>query len=250
MLATRSTQDELMDADDLAPEVFAAVMRDLAQVNTVTLARRPTMAFLRQLMMIRRGAADRKIRADHPDAFTVTVGPVPLRIMDVGYGSGDMLRAIWRWARGNRVTSELVGIDLNPRSAAAARALTQPPVEIDYRTGDYADLAGQGWDAIVSSLVAHHMTRAQLVAFIAFMEREASGGWFVNDLHRHGFAWLGYPLLAWLMRWHPIVRHDGRLSIARSYRPDEWPSILVEAGVTEARVFRAFPFRLCVERLR
>jgi len=52
------------------------------------------------------------------------------------------------------------------------------------------------------------------------------------------------------MRWHPIVRHDGRLSIARSYRPAEWPPLLSEAGIKGARVFRAFPFRLCVEKIR
>ena len=103
---------------------------------------------------------------------------------------------------------------------------------------------------MISSLVAHHMTHAQLVAFLRFMEAEATAGWFVNDLHRHGFAWLGYPLLARLARWHPIVRHDGRLSIARSYRPAEWLPILAEAEVSDARVFRAFPFRLCVERLQ
>jgi hypothetical protein len=52
------------------------------------------------------------------------------------------------------------------------------------------------------------------------------------------------------MRWHRIVRLDGTLSIARSYRPAEWPPLLAEAGITERRVFRAFPFRLCVERRR
>ena len=46
------------------------------------------------------------------------------------------------------------------------------------------------------------------------------------------------------------VREDGTLSIARSFRPQEWPPILDEAGITDARVFRAFPFRLCVERCR
>jgi hypothetical protein len=59
----------------------------------------------------------------------------------------------------------------------------------------------------------------------------------------------GFPILARLMGWHRIVREDGTLSIARSYRPDEWPPILEEAGVT-ARIYRAFPFRLCVEKLR
>ena len=94
------------------------------------------------------------------------------------------------------------------------------------------------------------MTHEQLVDFLRFMEAEAKLGWLINDLHRHRFAYLGFPLLARLMRWHPIVRHDGRLSIARSYRPHEWASILAEAGVRDARVYRAFPFRLCVERLR
>ena len=82
------------------------------------------------------------------------------------------------------------------------------------------------------------------------MEAHGRRGWFVNDLHRHGFAHRGFPLLARLARWHPIVRHDGTLSIARSYRPGEWPPLLAEADITDARVFRAFPFRLCVERLR
>lgn len=229
MLAERAIADELMDAGDLDAGTFSDVMHDLAKVNTITMARRPTMAFLDRI-------ASRK--------------SVPLRILDVGFGDGDMLRAIARWASRRHVATELVGIDLNPRSLEAARAATPPDMAIDWRIGDYADLAGQEWDAVISSLVAHHMTHEQLIAFLRFMENEAAEGWFVNDLHRHGFAYLGFPLLATLMRWHPIVRHDGQLSIARSYRPREWPPILAEAGITEARVFRAFPFRLCVERLR
>jgi hypothetical protein len=82
------------------------------------------------------------------------------------------------------------------------------------------------------------------------MDAEAKAGWMINDLHRHRFAWLGFPLLARLMRWHRIVRHDGQLSIARSYRPGEWLPLLHQAGVSRARIFRAFPFRLCVELIR
>jgi SAM-dependent methyltransferase len=228
-LAVRALAEERMDADDLPADTYAAVVADLARVNTVTLARRPTLAFLDRLVA---GGAGR------------------LKLLDVGFGDGDMLRAIARWARRRGVAAELVGVDLNPRSAAAARAHTPPGLPIRWLTGDYADLAGQGWGAIVSSLVAHHMTHAQLVAFLRFMEAEAARGWLVNDLHRHGFAHRGFPLLARIARWHPIVRHDGRLSIARSYRPAEWPPLLAEAGVAGARVFRAFPFRLCVERRR
>ena len=226
MLEKRAQAEELMDADDLDAATYAAVVGDLAKVNTVTLAARPTMAFL-----------DR------------AVGDVRhVRILDVGFGDGDMLRRIARWAARRGITTELVGVDLNPRSELAARAHTAADLPIRYVTGDYRDTGGD-WDAVISSLVAHHMTHDQLVAFLRFMEANARA-WFVNDLHRHGFAHLGYPLLARVARWHPIVRHDGTLSIARSYRPAEWPPILAEAGIAQARVFRAFPFRLCVERLR
>lgn len=225
-LAVRSSAEELMDADDLDGATYARVVRDLARVNTATLARRPTLAFLRR----------------------ATAGRRTLRLLDVGFGDGDMLRSIRRWAVQHDVTAELVGVDLNPRSEPAARARTPADLHIRYVTGDYADMGG-GWDVIVSSLVAHHMTHPQLLAFLRFMEANALC-WFVNDLHRHALAHAGYPLLAALARWHPIVRHDGRVSIARSFRPPEWRAILAEARVDGARVFRAFPFRLCVERLR
>ena len=226
-LASRAIADELMDADDLSPETYAAVVGDLAKVNVVTMAPRPTLDFLRR----------------------ATPGLTRFKLLDVGFGDGDMLRRIARWAERRGIAAELVGVDLNPRSALAAAAHTDPALPIRYVTGDYADLADGGWDFVVSSLVAHHMTHAQLIAFLRFMDRESARGWLVNDLHRHVVAHVGFPVLAALARWHPIVRHDGTLSVARSYRPAEWPPILTEASVT-ARVYRVFPYRLCVEHLR
>jgi 2-polyprenyl-3-methyl-5-hydroxy-6-metoxy-1,4-benzoquinol methylase len=248
MLTARAIAEELMDADDLDAGTYAAVVHDLAKVNTLTVARRPTIKFLaavRQRLVIKRLAALQK----NDETLRHRLGPIRMKILDVGFGDGDMLRSIGRWAARNAVDATLVGIDLNPRSALAANEATPADLKIDYRTGDYADLARDGWDVIVSSLVAHHMTHDQLVAFIRFMDAEAQAGWFINDLHRHGFAYLGFPLLATIMRWHPIVRHDGQLSIARSYRPHEWPAILDEAGVSGATVSRNFPFRLCVSKI-
>jgi len=227
-LAIRAQAEERMDDPALDPATYAAVLRDLARVNGVTMAPRPTLNFLDRAIGNRR----------------------TFRLLDVGFGDGDMLRRIASWAARRGIAAELVGIDLNPRSAAIARADTPDDLPIDFRMGDYADLAGEGWDMIVSSLVAHHMTHTQLVAFLRFMDAEAQIGWFINDLHRHGFAHRGFPLLATLMRWHPIVRADGTLSIARSYRPREWLPILAEAGVTGAAVSRVFPFRLCVSKTR
>ena len=229
-LATRAIAEELMDAPDLDPATYAEVVGDLAKVNGVTMAARPTLSFLA------RALKNRERRT--------------FRLLDVGFGDGDMLRRIARWAARRGHDLELVGVDLNPRSELAARAHTPPEMAVRWVTGDYADLANEPWDVVISSLVAHHMTHAQLVAFLRFMEAHARLGWLVNDLHRHGFAHAGFPLLARLAGWHRIVRLDGTLSIARSYRPGEWPPILAEAGIAGARVYRAFPFRLCVETLK
>jgi trans-aconitate methyltransferase len=218
----RSLAEEQMDAPDLPADTYAAVVNDLARVNRLTLAARPTVSF------VKRAARGRSFR-----------------LLDVGFGQGDMLRAIAR----RFPEGELVGVDLNPRCEPAARAATPAGLNIRYLTGDYAELAGEPWDLIVSSLVAHHMTHDQLIAFLRFMEAHARMGWLVNDLRRHRLPHLGFPLLARLMGWHRMVREDGTLSIARSYTPAEWPPILGEAGV-EARAYRAFPFRLCVERIR
>ena len=217
-----------MDDPALDAATYTQVLHDLAQVNTVTLARRPTLKFLER-------AVGRRER---------------FRLLDVGFGDGDMLRAIREWTDRRGIAADLVGIDLNSRSVAAARDRTPAAMKIDYCIGDYADLAGEGWDCVVSSLVAHHMTHEQLVAFLRFMDSEARAGWFVNDLRRSRFAYLGYPLLARLMNWHPIVRHDGQLSIARSYQGAEWAPLLTAANIERAEVKRVFPFRLCVEKVR
>lgn len=228
-LAERVRRDEQMDDPSLDPAVYDRVLADLSRVNWWTLAARPTLAFLR------RGAA----------------GMPAFRLLDVGFGQGDMLRRIARWARRRGIAVDLIGVDLNPGSAAVARAATPAGWPIEYRTGDYGEVAGS-LDFVISSLVAHHMTDAQLDAFIRFMEKRAERGWLINDLHRHSLSFLGFPLLARAIGAHRIVREDGRLSIARSFRPGEWRAILAAAGIPEgaARVVRRFPFRLCVERLR
>ena len=228
-LAIRSRQDEQMDAADLDPAVYEDVMHGLARVNRFTFTAHPTLAFLKRAI----GSAKR------------------FRLMDVGFGDGDILRAIARWAQRRGIAAELVGIDLNEKSVRAAKLATPPELKIDYRAGDYLDQPGP-FDFIISSQVTHHMTDDQLMTFLRHMEAEARRGWLICDLHRHGFAYWGFPLLARLMFVHRIVREDGRLSIARSFRPDEWWALLAEAGIPAdaAQIVRRFPFRLCVERMR
>lgn len=229
LLATRLRREEQMDAEDLDTETYGKVLRDLARVNRWTFTAHPALAFLSRAI---------------GDARSFS-------LLDVGFGHGDMLRAVAGWAARRGIAARLVGVDLNPSSEGLARAATPTDMAIDYRTGDYADQP-ERFDFIVSSQVAHHMSDAQLDRFLQHMERTAQAGWLVCDLHRHAFAYYGYPLLARVMGVHRIVREDGQLSIARSMRPGEWPAVLAGAGLDPAtiRVARRFPFRIAVERTK
>ncbi len=224
--------EEEMDAAQLAPARYARVLADLSRINALTLAARPTLGFLDRVR-------DRG------------VGERPWRILDVGFGSGDMLARIDRWGMKRGVALDLAGIDLNPKSAPVAEARLEGRAQLI--TGDYRDLAGQGWDIILSSLVTHHMSAAERAAFLRFMDAEAARGWLVNDLHRQRLPFAGYPLLAALALVDPIVRRDGQLSVGRSFLRSEWQAMLTDAlpdTAADTRIFRSFPYRLCVERVR
>jgi 2-polyprenyl-3-methyl-5-hydroxy-6-metoxy-1,4-benzoquinol methylase len=228
-LAVRSRQEEQMDAPDLDPAVYEKVLHDLARVNRWTFTAHPTIAFLKR-----------------------AIGPAKaFRLIDVGFGDGDVLRAVARWARGRGIHADLVGVDLNEKSLQAARSATPPDLAIDYRAGDYLDQEGP-FDFVISSQVTHHMTDAQLLTFLRWMESEARMGWLICDLHRLLFSYLGFPLLARLLLVHRIVREDGQLSIARSFRREDWHAYLAEAGIPldQVRIVRRFASRLCVERIR
>lgn len=227
----RSTKPEWMDGDDVSQEDFARALADLDKVNTLTLTRRPTLTFVKEALE------------------AAPQGSEPL-IVDVGFGAGDMLRALEAMCRRSGRLARLVGIDLNPRSEPNARAHTRPGSAIEYRTGDLYDWPeSEPIDLILSSQVAHHMTDAEIVRFLKWMELRTRLGWLVNDLHRHWLAYHGFRLLATLMRWHPMVRHDGSISVLRSFTRADWDKLLSTAGLDgKAAISWNLMFRYTIAR--
>jgi len=228
----RSPQLEWMDTEVVSAADFAACLADLAVVNSVTLARPPTIAFMRRV------------------ARGMPAG-AQLSVLDVGFGEGDMLRRIHRWGTRRGLRMALSGVDLNRWSTAAAEAATPPSMKIHYATQNLFDLSPGETDVVISSLFTHHLTDAQIVEFLVWMEARAQRGWFVNDLHRHPLAFHGFRLLSGVAGWHRFVQHDGLISVARSFRRRDWDALLKRAGLTgKAMVRWHVPFRLCVSRIR
>ena len=231
MLARRSTEQEEMDAPALDPAIYARALRDLARVNRLTRTHAPVLRWLDQATR------------DWPAGS-------PVSVLDVASGQGDLLRAIAAWAARRGWRAELAGIDLNPRAAAVAASATPDDAPIRYLTDDVFDHAPRPRpDFIVTSQFAHHLADEDVVRLLLWLDDHAARGWFIADLERHAISWLGFRFLARAAFWHGIVRRDGTISIARSFRPAEWHVLLARAGIT-AIVRRHVPFRLCVSRLR
>jgi 2-polyprenyl-3-methyl-5-hydroxy-6-metoxy-1,4-benzoquinol methylase len=231
-LSCRSTMPERLDTDGIDLPDYRTSLRDLSRVNLVTFTAHPTLAWLKR-QRLRRG--DR------------------VSLLDVGFGYGDMLRRISRWAARRGIDMELIGIDLNPRAAAVAREVTPPQQNIRYCTGDVFTFApDQPFDFIISAQFTHHLNNADIVRFIRWMEQHARRGWLISDLRRARFAYYGFELLARALRWHNIVREDGKVSITRGFRIKELQALLREAQLDGANAqIRGHPFfRLTIERQR
>lgn len=230
----RAQLTELMD-EPASYEDFRDCLRDLERVNRTVLAYRPTLRWLKQFSW---------------------PAVSPLNILDVGSGGGDMLRRIERWARRRNLSVQLTGIDLNPHAARAAREFAPAASRIEWVTSDVFAYTPRRpaapIDLIISSIFTHHLTDAEIVRFIQWIEQTAARGWFINDLSRGEVSYRLFGMLARLMRWHPFVVHDGPVSIQRSFRPEDWRRYLAAAGLTknEARIFPAWPGRLCVSRVK
>lgn len=222
---------ELMDGPCPESECIRCLI-DLNHANRVLFAYRPTLKWLRQ--------------------FVGEQGQ-PLRIVDIGCGAGDMLRSIEGWASLQNLPVELTGIDLNPSAVKAARQLSSPDSRIRWICSEALAFEPDCQvDLIISSLFTHHLNDDEIVRFLQWMERVAIRGWLINDLERSLASYYGFKLLARLMRWHPFVRHDGSVSILRSFTFREWFEYIPRAGLNSEQVaiFRARPGRLCVSRVK
>jgi 2-polyprenyl-3-methyl-5-hydroxy-6-metoxy-1,4-benzoquinol methylase len=227
----RAELDELMDGP-CSYEELRDCLRDIAKVNRLTMAYRPTTLWLERIM-------DSKSSSE------------PLRIVDIGCGYGDMLRRIERWSAKRGVAVRLIGVDLNADAVRAAREVTEAGSTIEWIAGDvYSCAPAAEADVVISSLVMHHLSEAEIVRFLGWMERTVRVGWFINDLHRQAVPYYLFRALAAGAGWHPFVRNDGPVSIRRSFVPEDWRRMLAAAGVTAATIAEYRPARLCVGRIK
>lgn len=224
--ARRILAPERMDHEDLDPAELARCLADLQRLSHLTLGYRPTLTWLA------------RVTAELPQGAR-------LDVLDVACGGGDMLRAIWRWARPRGWNLRLHGVDLNPDTIAIARSRNPAGAAIEYTVGNALTL-DRGADLIVNALFLHHLDDAEAVVLLKWLQGRAGLGWLVSDLQRHALSFWGLRALTPLLGMHRFVRSDGPISVARGWTAADLRRLAAQAGVP-ARLRWHVPFRWTLE---
>jgi 2-polyprenyl-3-methyl-5-hydroxy-6-metoxy-1,4-benzoquinol methylase len=228
----RSKQTEVLDGPVETGEL-AVILSDLARFNGAMLGRWLVIRWLRQAL------------------HRLPPGQ-PVTLLDIGCGHGDLLRAVRHWAQKSGRQIKLTGIDLNPQVIGIARANTDGSDAIEYCATDVFDYKPpHSIDIVTTSLVAHHLTDAMIVRLLRWLEANAQKGWLICDLRRSIVPFYFIALAGRLLRLHPVITYDGRVSVARSLTRKEWRECVLAAGIASSALdIRSFMFRFMIGRMK
>lgn len=224
--AQRSRELEHIDKGDYTPAEYEGCLAELRRVNR----------WLGDVSALRRSVLP-DIERDGARDFT---------LLDVGAGTGELLREVALAARGRGATASLVGLELNERAAAGLLEESREFYEVKSVRGDALRLPFDdgAFDYVMCSLFAHHFRDDACVRVLREMARVARRRVHCIDLHRHPVAYYFYTTVGRLILHNRLVREDGALSILRGFRPDELRSLGEQAGLKDVKVERRFPYRL------
>ena len=226
MFAQRSYELEHLDKGDYTPAEYEGCLVELRRVNE--------------------WLGDARALKHSLLAESEHAGLKWFSVLDVGAGSGELLRVIAADVRQRGGRARLVGLELNERSARAIREESRAYEEIMAVRGDARRLPFQdgAFDYVLCSLFTHHFRDESVVAILREFARVARRRVFVIDLHRHPVAYYFYITIGRLFLYNRLIREDGALSILRSFKPAELRALAEAAGWQQIEVQRHFPYRL------
>jgi ubiquinone/menaquinone biosynthesis C-methylase UbiE len=182
--------------------------------------------------------------------FIPRLPPGPITVLDVATASADVPRAIASWARAQDLLIRIVALDLSKDILALAASGSASYPEVTLLRGNALALPfpDRAIDVVMCGLALHHFTFEDASRVLREINRVARGGFIVNDIERSWGAYLGALLDTRLFTRNRLARHDGPLSVLRSFTVREVRAMVAAAGVHNVDIRRHPWFRIAIVR--
>jgi ubiquinone/menaquinone biosynthesis C-methylase UbiE len=174
----------------------------------------------------------------------------PITLLDVATASADIPRVIATWARVHDLPIRIVALDLSEEILALAEAGIASYPEVTLLRGNALALPfpNGAFDVVISGLALHHFTFDEGVRVLQEIDRVARGGFVVNDVDRSWGAYVGALLDTRFLTRNRLARHDGPLSVLRSFTVPEIRAMVRAAGIHDVDIRRHLWFRIAIVR--
>jgi len=230
MMAKRSYEKELLDADNIP---FSDILLNMQELNTINTLLGGHSITCKGIEYFLKNETQNKV----------------LNIAEIGCGGGDNLAAISQFLKKRGREFTLTGIDIKKECIEFAKQ--KSPAGINWICSDYRDVTWQDEkpDIIFSSLFCHHFTDEQLIEQLLWLKANSIMGFFINDLQRHVLAYYSIKYLTKAFSKSYLVKNDAPLSVMRGFIKDDWVQLLKAAGIKNYTIKWQWAFRylICVD---
>jgi ubiquinone/menaquinone biosynthesis C-methylase UbiE len=221
---------EFLDTPGQDPQELWGLLQDIRRTNQRFGGRRLILGYL--------------------ERFLPALPGRPLRLLDVATASADIPCAIASWARTRGVPMRITALDMSADILAHAERDTARFGEITLMRGDAQALPfpDQTFDVVICALALHHFSFAGGVTVLREIDRVTRGAFVVNDVIRSWAAYAGAWLDTRVLTRNRLARHDGPLSVLRSFTERELREMAAAAEIPDVTFHRHPVFRVALVR--
>lgn len=229
IIPSRRRGRELLDDPDSDAELVTRSLRDVAQANRWFGGTAAVLSAIQPTLLA--------AKANEPGS---TAQP-RLSLLDIGTGAGDIPERSRRLATRHGVHLTTIGVERTISVAAGAAPRAGAMCVADGLRLPFRDSCV---DIVTCSQVLHHFADEEAVVLLREMHRVARRLAVVADLRRSWVAAAGIWVSSFALRFHPVSRHDGVLSVLRGYRRHELATLVHSAVGTTPEVHDRMGFRV------
>lgn len=161
----------------------------------------------------------------------------PMLLLDVGTGTADIPARI----RKRRSNLAMVGLDISLPLLRTARSRLDAVVA---GSALALPLRDDSVDVAICSQLLHHFEEGDAIALIREAHRVSRGWIVIGDIRRSWLAAGGFWLASTALRFHPVTRHDGVVSVLRGFTAAELRALIERAVGIDPSIERGVFWRL------